>query len=57
MRVLAKPVETVKLNAILEKWIPKSKQKKYTSSGCKSSPSEISNINIEGLNTADMSTA
>lgn len=43
---LAKPIEIVKLNAILERWIPKEKKEKFTDN--KSEPS-ISILEIEGV--------
>lgn len=45
---LAKPIEVAKLNAILEKWIPKSKQEKYLLS--RDSEEGVS-IEIEGIDT------
>jgi len=44
---LSKPIDTVKLNAILEKWIPKEKQEKVTETVYKGE----SNVNLEVLST------
>ena len=51
---LSKPIDTVKLNAILEKWIPKSKQKskKRLISGSKISGGGDANLIIEELDVA-----
>jgi len=47
---LSKPIDTVKLNAVLEKWIPKEKQKKVTGERIgKPSENDDGGIEIEGL--------
>jgi len=52
---LSKPIDTVKLNTILEKWIPKEKQKITTESGKNAAHREHetdSGIGIEGIDVA-----
>ena len=46
---LSKPIDTAKLNYILEKWIPNEKQIASESSGNGTSEQIISNIYVEGL--------
>ncbi|MDL2274367.1 response regulator [Oscillospiraceae bacterium OttesenSCG-928-G22] len=46
---LAKPIETPKLNAMLDKWIPKEKREKYVHARTSEAPSDLQ---IEGLDTA-----
>jgi CheY-like chemotaxis protein len=46
---IAKPIETSKLYAVMDKWIPKHKQEQRTDSG--QTPSAPSSIEIEGLDT------
>jgi signal transduction histidine kinase/CheY-like chemotaxis protein/HPt (histidine-containing phosphotransfer) domain-containing protein len=43
---LSKPIDIIKLNSILEKWLPEEKQEKTTETACASS-----NVNIEILDT------
>jgi len=52
--LLSKPVDTVMLNMILEKWIPKGKQMHLSTSRCKGSKAGGSNqcaIEIDGVDT------
>ena len=50
---LSKPIDTVKLNSILEKWIPKEKQRKFKENNRKASTVEekdaAQNISIKGI--------
>jgi len=50
---LSKPIDTVKLNTILERWIPKEKKKhSFTEDNNKAETDEVTEkIEIEGLNT------
>ncbi|MCL2294523.1 MAG: ATP-binding protein, partial [Spirochaetes bacterium] len=49
---ISKPIDTVKLNAVLEKWIPKSKQRKLVMAGAKVASVKNNKIEIDGLNVS-----
>jgi signal transduction histidine kinase/CheY-like chemotaxis protein/HPt (histidine-containing phosphotransfer) domain-containing protein len=49
---ISKPVEMVQLSAILEKWVPKDKQRKRTADGTINISKQGMELEIEGLNTA-----
>ena len=47
---LSKPIDTIKMNSILEKWIPKEKQKgNFTGSGVDRKQVQAEALNVEGL--------
>jgi HPt (histidine-containing phosphotransfer) domain-containing protein len=50
---LSKPIDTIKLNAILEKWVPKAKHKKPLAvrNGTANADKEVLQIEIEGVDT------
>jgi len=49
---MPKPIDTVKLNSILEQWIPKHKQKILTDDNASAANAYIDTLNIDGLNYA-----
>ncbi|MCL1828052.1 MAG: ATP-binding protein, partial [Oscillospiraceae bacterium] len=53
---LSKPIDTIKLNAVLEKWIPKGKQIRKTGNNALSIPPDIAekgfDIKIKGVNVS-----
>jgi len=48
---MSKPIDTIVLNTILEKWIPKDKQTSLFNTSLITKKSEIKDLNIEGLDT------
>jgi len=46
---LSKPIDTMKLNSIMEKWIPKEKQIKNTERTSSANDMEIPDVSIEGI--------
>jgi CheY-like chemotaxis protein len=53
---MTKPIDTVKLNSVLEQWLPKDKQKSYANGNARAAnsagPINGSLVEIEGLNVA-----
>jgi len=50
---LSKPIDTVLLNTILEKWIPKDKQKSVTLNDVRKAKKRSTKIKIDGLDVKD----